>query len=991
MECYMRFAGNADDMKADLLQPHLTNEELHQLLLESIGHWNVQEAKYRPNKAHSSGRWKGFARFWTFLRLIHTSLQALKASSVDVEDGDQDLQDPPEEAAGGGLSGPKDLLQKLRAMQQKKPVMDVVCSVLQDDQIRKLGWLIWSSRIVLQRSYQTLLEQLSSNENAARDLQINWANRHWAAEIGNIFLMLGNEEILHRLGLLAGADDVAETNRMAKMLGEILVRTASQRCWTMASWSELPPLNWSSVLSQDPEEARAGLDRIRGDQESVEAAWSYLNSADFHEESQGLKFAFDNLWVHRLTLVQESGRVVSQVFVFIEHGQRYAPKPTLHMGPMMLVARVVSECLQETWQHCRHFGWHPDSYYNHFWRLASTLISTKDLLEDVFADIADHEERDKKSSTPMMPETVFFYNTMSERLGNVPFLQIQAGDFTSAAARKFSAGRGETFGEKFKIKNAVTEKMKECCKHRDSSSAVKPSGQAADFRSIGAMLALRELGPSRFHGIGGCWVGCLLQEGMVYRHLSSKKVYLSLGFQHQALFGWELEELEDETNGTFFFLAESRMTVQQFIGKLEPIVAHELGQGKEAFAGVPCPPCTRTCREQDGVVLRKDGDESLLLPFWLRYGVLNPTIKAHLPKLIFASGAPLLKYNEKTVGVKSRMSLIKHSFPDMDEVRQAEVLDRLLQSDATIKSKLIRPDSLKDVLVEMDGTTDGKLFTDMKDMLDQEDRETFILTRFAAPRAAAEAATPWYIKNLRPPMTKCYLTWQVATKSFQGYYPKTLDESQRKNPKVKTHWSTSRTFGEKWTTEQALTQVVRFLWRKHKKGGHECSLEPNKQKISDGLEKASMVLEGTIEDCQPDVLEDAPDDKTTDEVMSKNAEEVPERETSNEGNDGQVQAMSSSSISESDSSGDGDPDGAAASSSKAKGKSQKSKAESKKGAAAKGKAKAKNRKKQTPKNEPAPKTGGTKRKLQELDTSSVVIPNHMKVKAAFGDIKRKPK
>ena len=169
------------------------------------------------------------------------------------------------------------------------------------------------------------------------------------------------------------------------------------------------------------------------------------------------------------------------------------------------------------------------------------------------------------------------------------------------------------------------------------------------------------------------------------------------------------------------------------------------------------------------------------------------------------------------------------------------------------------------------------------------------------------------------------------------------------------------------------------------------SSEPNKQKISDGLEKASMVLEGTIEDCQPDVLEDAPDDKTTDEVMSKNAEEVPERETSNEGNDGQVQAMSSSSISGSDSLADGDPDGAAASSSKAKRKSQKSKAESKKGAVAKGKAKAKNRKKQTPKNEPAPKTGGTKRKLQELDTSSVVIPNRMKVKAAFGDIKRKPK
>ena len=137
---------------------------------------------------------------------------------------------------------------------------------------------IWSSRIVLQRSYQTLLEQLSSNENAARDLQINWANRHWAAEIGNIFLMLGNEEILHRLGLLAGADDVAETNRMAKMLGEILVRTASQRCWTMASWSELPPLNWSSVLSQDPEEARA---RLGSDSWRPRIGWSCMVLPEF--------------------------------------------------------------------------------------------------------------------------------------------------------------------------------------------------------------------------------------------------------------------------------------------------------------------------------------------------------------------------------------------------------------------------------------------------------------------------------------------------------------------------------------------------------------------------------------------------------------------------------------------------------------------------------------------------------------------------------------
>ena len=138
---------------------------------------------------------------------------------------------------------------------------------------------------------------------------------------------------------------------------------------------------------------------------------------------------------------------------------------------------------------------------------------------------------------------------------------------------------------------------------------------------------------------------------------------------------------------------------------------------------------------------------------------------------------------------------------------------------------------------------------------------------------------------------------------------------------------------------------------------------------------------------------------TNDEVMSKNAEEVAERETSNEGNDAMEKSgkgMPSSSSSESDSSGDGDPDGAAAFSSKAKGTSQKAKAASKKGAAvsarsAKGKAKAKSNQKQTPKSEPVPKTSGTKRKVQELDTSSVVIPNHLKVKAALGDLVRKSK
>ena len=153
------------------------------------------------------------------------------------------------------------------------------------------------------------------------------------------------------------------------------------------------------------------------------------------------------------------------------------------------------------------------------------------------------------------------------------------------------------------------------------------------------------------------------------------------------------------------------------------------------------------------------------------------------------------------------------------------MLDRLLQTDTTVKSRLIRPSALKDVLAELEGTSDGKQFSEMKEMLDQEDRETFILTRFAAPRAAAEASTPWYIKNLRPPMAKCYLTFQVATKSFQGYYPKDLDESQRKNPKVKTHWSTSRNiWGE--MDNRAGSHTGREILVEQTQEGRSCYLLP---------------------------------------------------------------------------------------------------------------------------------------------------------------------
>lgn len=81
-----------------------------------------------------------------------------------------------------------------------------------------------------------------------------------------------------------------------------------------------------------------------------------------------------------------------------------------------------------------------------------------------------------------------------------------------------------------------------CAGNKDS---VKPAGQQSDFRAIAAMAALRQLHGNNFVGIGGLWTGCLLQEAHVYREKFLGKLYVSLGFQNQAVMVWELETVGD--------------------------------------------------------------------------------------------------------------------------------------------------------------------------------------------------------------------------------------------------------------------------------------------------------------------------------------------------------------------------------------------------------------------------------------------------------------
>ena len=125
--------------------------------------------------------------------------------------------------------------------------------------------------------------------------------------------------------------------------------------------------------------------------------------------------------------------------------------------------------------------------------------------------------------------------------------------------------------------------------------------------------------------------------------------------------------------------------------------------------------------------------------------------------------------------------------------------------------------------------------------MDDDLREKMIVEKIGLSREHAEWLTPKTLKGLKPPLPedaprKCVLCWQLSKASFQGYYPKPMDEDQakpkkraRKKTKPETdkesHWSCSRKYGVvlKSTLSKldALWQVVSFLWDRHSRQGHE--------------------------------------------------------------------------------------------------------------------------------------------------------------------------
>ena len=90
------------------------------------------------------------------------------------------------------------------------------------------------------------------------------------------------------------------------------------------------------------------------------------------------------------------------------------------------------------------------------------MLSTKESLEDLLADVGDHMTRDCENPFNVSPERIFMLSTLSRRLKmrEPKYLELQRGDYTSDAARKCSRNRRLTFGEHAAMKSQLVQSMK---------------------------------------------------------------------------------------------------------------------------------------------------------------------------------------------------------------------------------------------------------------------------------------------------------------------------------------------------------------------------------------------------------------------------------------------------------------------------------------------------------------------------------------------------
>ena len=310
------FQAHMTTFAAEMGCPGLSAQELHQRLQSSIGKWNQEEVKMARFFDWPS-KFRHYVKFWTFMRMVHefwkdTHGDGEKHDDVDMpEEGQADGEESsaaPSKQSLGDKRG-TDLVKALKDMQKSRHTLSIVTEILQDSSVKKYATMILHAQQPFATEYRNVLKMLHDTDDphACRRLQVGWANRSWAQELWNILGVCSDMEALEEMNLLE-QDDFQEQD--ATLLGQLLIRAASQRGWTMAIYSEIPPEQWSGIASADQVAGRAAFQRMKTDAKVVKEAFQAWSSLDpSHPDKPALGVTLQNLWVHKLTVVQDTQQI----------------------------------------------------------------------------------------------------------------------------------------------------------------------------------------------------------------------------------------------------------------------------------------------------------------------------------------------------------------------------------------------------------------------------------------------------------------------------------------------------------------------------------------------------------------------------------------------------------------------------------------------------------------------------------------------------------
>lgn len=136
----------------------------------------------------------------------------------------------------------------------------------------------------LAESYLHILDCVKEIE-LNRQLLAGWSNRAWALDVGKILASLSDPECLMRLGFIGSRVDVEQDEKDASLWFQLVVSTASHRCWSMAM-SDLPPDQWFGILDDDSRASTMAFAKLRHAFNVVGKAREHMNNDDLSAKAK---------------------------------------------------------------------------------------------------------------------------------------------------------------------------------------------------------------------------------------------------------------------------------------------------------------------------------------------------------------------------------------------------------------------------------------------------------------------------------------------------------------------------------------------------------------------------------------------------------------------------------------------------------------------------------------------------------------------------------